>query len=309
MKVLITGGAGFIGSHLADRLLEKGHHVSCIDNFILGNKENVEGALEKDNFQLIELDLFDLDELNKLFKANHFEFVYHLAANSDIQKGTKSTTTDLTQTFMTTYNILEAMRENQVKNILFTSSSAVFGTYEGPIDEDIAMRPESLYGAGKAASESYIRAFSNLYDINSWIIRLANTVGGRLTHGIIFDFLNKIKNNDKELVVLGDGKQAKPYMHVDDLIDCMLYIVDNSNDRVNTFNVGPEDRITVEEIAKLTLEIYGGKQKITYTGGSSGWKGDIPTYLQNTKKIKTLGWKPRYNSREAIIKALKNIEF
>ncbi len=309
MKVLITGGAGFIGSHLADRLLEKGHHVSCIDNFILGNKENVEGALEKDNFQLIELDLFDLDELNKLFKANHFEFVYHLAANSDIQKGTKSTTTDLTQTFMTTYNILEAMRENQVKNILFTSSSAVFGTYEGPIDEDIAMRPESLYGAGKAASESYIRAFSNLYDINSWIIRLANTVGGRLTHGIIFDFLNKIKHNDKELVVLGDGKQAKPYMHVDDLIDCMLYIVDNSNDRVNTFNVGPEDRITVEEIAKLTLEIYGGKQKITYTGGSSGWKGDIPTYLQNTKKIKTLGWKPRYNSREAIIKALKNIEF
>ena len=309
MKVLITGGAGFIGSHLADRLLEKGHHVTCIDNFILGNKDNVEGALEKDNFQLVELDLFDLDELNKLFKANHFEFVYHLAANSDIQKGTKSTTTDLTQTFMTTYNILEAMRENEVKNILFTSSSAVFGTYEGPIDEDIAMRPESLYGAGKAASESYIRAFSNLYDINSWIIRLANTVGGRLTHGIIFDFLNKIKHNDKELVVLGDGKQAKPYMHVDDLIDCMLYIVDNSNDRVNTFNVGPEDRITVEEIAKLTLEIYGGNQKITYTGGSSGWEGDIPTYLQNTKKIKTLGWKPRYNSREAIIKALKNIEF
>ena len=309
MKALITGGAGFIGSHLADRLLEKGHHVTCIDNFILGNKDNVEGALEKDNFQLVELDLFDLDELNKLFKANHFEFVYHLAANSDIQKGTKSTTTDLTQTFMTTYNILEAMRENEVKNILFTSSSAVFGTYEGPIDEDIVMRPESLYGAGKAASESYIRAFSNLYDINSWIIRLANTVGGRLTHGIIFDFINKIKHNDKELVVLGDGKQAKPYMHVDDLIDCMLYIVDNSNDRVNTFNVGPEDRITVEEIAKLTLEIYGGNQKITYTGGSSGWKGDIPTYLQNTKKIKTLGWKPRYNSREAIIKALKNIEF
>ena len=213
------------------------------------------------------------------------------------------------QTFMTTYNILEAMRVNQVKNILFTSSSAVFGTYEGPIDEDVVIRPESLYGAGKAASESYIRAFSNLYDINSWIIRLANTVGGRLTHGIIFDFLNKIKRDDKELVVLGDGKQAKPYMHVDDLIDCMLYIVKNSNDRVNTFNVGPEDRITVEEIAKLIIEMYGGNQKITYTGGSSGWKGDIPTYLQNTKKIKTLGWEPSYNSREAIIKTLKNIEF
>tara|TARA_B100001029_G_C15054201_1_gene453078 strand:+ start:761 stop:1690 length:930 start_codon:yes stop_codon:yes gene_type:complete len=309
MKVLITGGAGFIGSHLVDRLLEKGYHVTCIDNFILGNKENLESALNKDNFHLVELDLVDLEELNKLFKANNFEFVYHLAANSDIQKGTKSTTTDLMQTFMTTYNILEAMRVNQVKNILFTSSSAVFGTYEGPIGEDVVIRPESLYGAGKAASESYIRAFSNLYDINSWIIRLANTVGGRLTHGIIFDFLNKIKHNDKELVVLGDGKQAKPYMHVDDLIDCMLYIVKNSNDRVNTFNVGPEDRITVEEIAKLIIEMYGGNQKITYTGGSSGWKGDIPTYLQNTKKIKTLGWKPSYNSREAIIKTLKTIEF
>jgi len=203
VKVLVTGGAGFIGSHLVDRLLEKGYHVTCIDNFILGNRENLEGALKKNNFHLVELDLIDLEKLNKLFKANNFEFVFHLAANSDIQKGTKSTTTDLMQTFMTTYNILEAMRVNQVKNILFTSSSAVIGTYEGPIGEDAVIRPESLYGAGKAASESYIRAYSNLYDINSWIIRLANTVGTRLTHGIIFDFLKKIKHNDKELVVLG----------------------------------------------------------------------------------------------------------
>ncbi len=308
MKTLVTGGAGFIGSHLIDKLLEKDHIVTCIDNFTLGSRNNLQNALTNKNFQLEEFDLLNLDDLNKFFETQDFEFVYHLAANSDIQKGTESTTTDLEKTFMTTYNILESMRKNNVNKILFTSSSAIFGKHKGPIGEYAALNPESLYGAGKSASESYIHAFSSLYDIKSWIIRLSNTVGKRLTHGIIFDFLNKIKDNENELKVLGDGKQAKPYMYVDDLIDCILFVIDNANEKINTFNVGPEDKITVEEIAKLTIKTHGKNQKISYTGGSSGWKGDIPTYLQDTKKIKSLGWEPRYNSKQAIIKALKDLE-
>lgn len=309
MKTLVTGGAGFIGSHLIDKLLEKDHIVTCIDNFTLGSRNNLQNALTNKNFQLEEFDLLNLDDLNKFFKTHDFEFVYHLAANSDIQKGTESTTTDLEKTFMTTYNILESMRNNNVNKILFTSSSAIFGKYQGPIGENVAHNPESLYGAGKSASESYIHAFSSLYDIKSWIIRLSNTVGRRLTHGIIFDFLNKIKDNENELKVLGDGKQAKPYMYIDDLIDCILFIIANTNEKINTFNVGPEDKITVEEIAKLTIKTHGKNQKISYTGGSSGWKGDIPTYSQDTKKIKSLGWEPRYNSKQAIIKTLEDLEF
>tara|TARA_B100000123_G_C25733898_1_gene430607 strand:+ start:281 stop:1222 length:942 start_codon:yes stop_codon:yes gene_type:complete len=309
MKILVTGGAGFIGSHLVDKLLEKGHIVTCIDDFTLGSKNNLENALTNKNFQLEEFDLLNLDNLSKFFENKNFEFVYHLAANSDIQKGTESTTTDLEKTFMTTYNILESMRKNSVDKILFTSSSAIFGKHSGPIGENIALKPESLYGAGKSASESYIHAFCNLYDIKSWIVRLSNTVGKRLTHGVIFDFLNKIKENEKELKVLGDGKQAKPYMHVDDLIDCILFVINNTDEKINIFNVGPEDKITVEEIAKLIIEKHGNNQKISYTGGSSGWKGDIPIYSQNTKKIKSLGWEPRYNSEQAIIKALEDIEF
>ena len=308
MKVLVTGGAGFIGSHLVDRLLDKGQNVLCIDNFTLGSKENLEYAFTKKNFELVELDLNNFDELNKLFATNNFKFVYHLAANSDIQKGTKSTTTDLELTFMTTYNILEAMRRNEVGKLLFTSSSAVFGEQEMPIHEDVAMKPESLYGAGKAASEAYIRAFSNLYKIKTWIIRLSNTVGQRSTHGIIFDFLKKLQENDNELIVLGDGKQSKPYMYIDELIDTILFVIENSNQQINTFNIGPEDKISVEDIAKLTIEMFGNDQKISYTGGAFGWDGDIPIYSQNTEKIKALGWKSRFNSREAILESLKSIK-
>ena len=177
-----------------------------------------------------------------------------------------------------------------------------------PIHEDVAMKPESLYGAGKAASEAYIRAFSNLYKIKTWIIRLSNTVGQRSTHGIIFDFLKKLQENDNELIVLGDGKQSKPYMYIDELIDTILFVIENSNQQINTFNIGPEDKISVEDIAKLTIEMFGNDQKISYTGGAFGWDGDIPIYSQNTEKIKALGWKSRFNSREAILESLKSIK-
>lgn len=308
MNVLVTGGAGFIGSHLIDRLLEKNHKVTCIDNFTLGNIENLQNALMSTEFELIEMDLLSKNELNTVFKKNSFEEVYHLAANSDIQKGIESTNRDLELTFQTTVNVLEAMRLNNVAKILFTSSPTVFGSHNNPLTEELTMKPESLYGAAKLASEAYIRAFSSLYNIQSWIIRLSNTVGERATHGILFDFLNKIKDNPDELIVLGDGTQSKPYMYVHELIDSIFFVMNKSNNLINVFNVGPKDEIQVSEIARIFLENFGQHQKIKYTGGKIGWKGDISNYSHNSQKINQLGWEAKLTSKEAIIKTVQKIK-
>ena len=307
-KVLVTGGAGFIGSHLVDRLLKSGCKVVCIDNFLLGKKENLFSAKKNKLFQFYNQDILDLKKIDKIFKKEKFDFVYHLAANSDIQEGVKSTDRDLDYTFHTTYNILESMRKNNVKKFFFTSSSTIFGTQDGPITEDLPTRPESLYGASKLASESYIYAFCSLYGLKAWILRLPNMVGERATHGILFDFLKKIKENKNELIVLGDGNQLKPYMYVQELIDCIFFVTRNSNDKVNVFNVGPKDELKVSMIAELFLKKFGTGQKIIYTGGSSGWKGDIPKYSHNSEKLSLLGWEPKLSSLEAVQFAIEQIK-
>ena len=195
MKCLVTGGAGFIGSHLVDRLLEKGEEVVCVDNFLLGKKEHLENALKNENFELHNFDLLEIDKLDTLFKKENFDFVYHLAANSDIRAGIESTNRDLQLTFMVTYNVLECMRKYNVSKILFTSSPTIFGNHNVALTEDLSMKPESLYAASKLASEAYIWAFASLYDIRAWLLRLSNMVGERTTHGILYDFMNKIKSN------------------------------------------------------------------------------------------------------------------
>ena len=308
MNTLVTGGAGFIGSHLVDKLLDKGHRVVCVDNFLLGTKDNLSSAIKSPMFQLDEFDLLDLKRLDLLFQQENFDMVYHLAANSDIQKGIKSTDTDLNLTFLITYNVLECMRQHNVRKILFTSSPTVFGNHDVALTEDLPMKPESLYGASKLASEAYVRAFSALYDIQSWILRLSNMVGERTTHGILFDFLKKVKKNKEELIVLGDGNQFKPYMYVGELIDCMFFVINNASERVNIFNVGPKDGVKVSVIAKIFLEHFGEGQKITYTGGQTGWKGDVPFYSHNSEKLNRLGWEPKLSSEAAIRKAVARIK-
>ena len=308
MKLLVTGGAGFIGSHLVDRLLDLGHQVVCVDNFLLGSDKNLINAIKRKEFRFCKQDILDIDLLNNLFEVENFDLVYHLAANSDIKEGIKSTSRDLDHTFHTTYNVLECMRRNKVDKILFTSSSTIFGAHEGNLKEDLPANPESLYGASKLASESYIRAFSALYGIQAWILRLPNMVGERTTHGILFDFLNKVKKNKKELFVLGDGNQLKPYMYVQELIDCILFVIKNSNDRINVFNVGPKDELRVSKIAELFLEKFGSGQSIKYAGGESGWKGDIPYYSHDSDKLRSLGWEPKLSSLEAVELALDQIK-
>tara|TARA_B100000029_G_scaffold500058_1_gene571234 strand:+ start:744 stop:1676 length:933 start_codon:yes stop_codon:yes gene_type:complete len=307
MKVLVTGGAGFIGSHLVDRLLEKGYTVVCIDNLILGRKEFLSNAMANERFSFYEFDLLDINSLKDIFEKYSFDMIFHLAANSDIRAGIQATDRDLNLTFLLTYNVLECMRLFDVEKIMFTSSPAIFGTHDTSLSEDLAMRPESLYGASKVASEVYIRAFASLFGIKAWVLRLSNMVGSRSTHGILFDFLKKIRANPDELIVLGDGNQNKPYMHVHELIDCMFYLLENSNDSLNIFNVGPSDGVKVSEIAEMFLNQFGTGQKITYTGGKGGWKGDVPFYSHNSKKLNELGWAPKLSSREAVEKSIQEM--
>lgn len=308
MKILVTGGAGFIGSHLVDRLLTLGNEVVCVDNFLLGKKEHLKDALKNKQFQLHKFDLLDLDKLDTLFENEKFDMVFHLAANSDIRAGIESTNRDLQLTFLLTYHVLECMRAHNVGKILFTSSPTIFGNHNVPLTEDLSMRPESLYGASKLASEAYIRAFSALYGIQAWILRLSNMVGERITHGILFDFIKKINENPNELVVLGDGNQNKPYMYVHELIDCMFYVIENSTQQINAFNVGPKDGVKVSEIAEIFLKQFGRGQKIKYTGGKTGWKGDVPFYSHNSKRLHSLGWQPRLSSKKAIEKAINRLK-
>ena len=307
MKFLITGGAGFIGSHLVDRLLEQGNRVVCVDNFILGRREHLTNAMENLNFSLHDLDLLDLDKLDELFDRESFDAVFHLAANSDIRAGTESTERDLQLTFMTSYHVLECMQRHDVRKILFASTGAIFGEQEERLREDSVALPESLYGASKLASEAFISAFSGLYNIQAWVCRFPNVVGDRSTHGIIYDLLQKLDGNPTTLEVLGDGKQSKPYMYVHELIRALLFIFENANEKMNVFNIGPSDRTNVADIARLVLEGYGATQEIAYTGGNQGWKGDVPKYEYDTQKLQTLGWGPPASSLEAVKLAVNKI--
>ena len=300
MNALVTGGAGFIGSHLADRLLERDHRVVCVDNFLLGKKENLQAAVKNPKFALHNFDILEVEKLDKLFNSENFDIVFHLAANSDIRAGTKSTSLDLKLTFLTTYNVLECMRKHNVKKIVFTSSPAIYGYHKKPLQEDFTTRPESLYGAGKLASEAFIRAFAGLYEMQIWIFRLSNMVGERATHGLVFDLLKKMEAETKYLEVLGDGNQCKPYMYVQELMDCMFFVLENTDQQVNVFNVGPRDCTKVSEVVRILLEETGRQRQVIYTGGPRGWKGDICCYRYDTSKIESLGWKPKMNSTEAV---------
>ena len=307
MKILVTGGAGFIGSHLVDRLLEKNNRVVCVDNFILGRREHLKDAMENPNFSLHELDLLELDKLDELFNQENFDAVFHLAANSDIRAGTESTERDLKLTFMTSYHVLECMQRYDVKKILFASTGAIFGDREESLKEESVALPESLYGASKLASEAFIHAFSGLYDLQAWICRFPNVVGDRSTHGIILDLLGKLDRDPANLEVLGHGKQSKPYMYVHELIQALLYIFENADEKINIFNIGPSDQTSVAEIAQLVLEGYGAKQGIMYTGGTQGWKGDVPRYEYDTQKLQKLGWGPPTTSFEAVRLAVRKV--
>ena len=306
MKILITGGAGFIGSHLCDALMERGHNLTVVDNLILGRKENISHLLGKVGFEFIEEDLLQTEAMRDIFKDRKFDMVYHLAANSDIQKGGKDPQVDYDLPFNTTYHVLRYLKEFGIRKFFFASTSAIYGETSDVLNEDYGpLRPVSNYGAGKLASEAFISAFSSTYHIQTWITRFPNVVGERFTHGVIYDFIHKLLKNPAELEVLGNGEQCKPYVYVKDLVAGILYVIDHASDEYNVYMLGSDSRTKVKDIAAMVIEEMGLNAEIKYTGGDRGWVGDVPEFRYDLSKVNTLGWKAAYTSNESVRLAIQ----
>jgi len=307
MRYFVTGGAGFIGSVLVKRLLEKNHQVTVFDNFSLGKQKFLD--TKNPNLKIIRGDIRNLHLLDKSIK-NH-DFVYHLAANSDIPAGIKNTKLDFEINTIGTLNILNSMSKHNLKNLVFASSSTVFGfPSKFPTSEDYGpCLPESFYGASKLAAEGYISSFATLYGIKSWIFRFANITGSPATHGIIFDFMKKLQKPSKQFKVLGNGFQEKSYITNDMLIDAMFKIIQNTRknkQKVLLYNIGNNDVIQIKDIAEIFLKEHNSDKKIVYSGGQGGWKGDVHKMRLDIKKIKKEGWAPNKNSKECILEAIRN---
>lgn len=308
MKTFITGGAGFIGSHLADILLKNGHSVTIYDNLSSGDKRFIEHNLPNKVFTFIEADLLDRSQIQKEITGH--DVVFHLAANPHVRLGETQTDLDLNQGILATYNVLEAMRHEGIKKIVFSSSSVVYGeTNEPSLPETYGpTMPISLYGAGKLGAEGLISAFCGTFDFQTWIYRFANVVGARGTHGVIVDFIDKLKKNPKELEILGNGKQCKPYLYVSDCVNGILFGFIHSHEKVNLFNLSCDSMTTVTRIAEIVTEEMELKNvTFTYTGGIRGWKGDVPRFQLDAAKINNLGWKATLTSDEAVRRATRDV--
>jgi UDP-glucose 4-epimerase len=307
-KYFITGGAGFIGSHLVDRLINEGNRVTVYDNLASGKRENLEHHLGKENFRYIQDDLLNFKTLKGAMDGH--QVIWHLGANTDIPRGNMDTDLDLKNCTIATRNVLEAMRANSIDRILFSSSACVYG--DAPplaLSETFGpLLPINLYGSGKLACEGLISAYSHLFDINTWIFRFANVVGARIGHGVIYDFIQKLKRNPRELEILGDGKQEKPFFLVEDCIDGMLCAFKNSNSQYDVYNLGCESFTSVTHIAQIVTEEMG-LENVTfrYTGGKRGWPGDVPIIRFNVEKMKQLGWQARHSSDEAVRIAVQRL--
>jgi UDP-glucose 4-epimerase len=309
MNVLVTGGAGFIGSHLCASLLDRNHSVYCVDNLYLGRLENIRELLPNKRFHFFKFDMLDRRKLSSVLKKHGIEMVFHLAANSDIQAGSVNHEIDLNLNFKTTYTLLETMLEANVKNLFFASTSAIFGETPEMLHEKFGpLAPISFYGASKLASEAYISVFANNYSFKAWILRFPNVIGEHATHGALYDFITRLKKDPSKLTVLGNGKQTKPYMYVKDLVAAILMVWEKAQENYNVFHVGNVDLTSVREIVGIVVEEMGlSGIPIEYTGGDRGWVGDVPFFNYDITKIKSIGWMPKYNSTEAVRIAVRKI--
>jgi UDP-glucose 4-epimerase len=306
LKILVTGAAGFIASNLIPRLLARGDEVAGADNFFLGKRQYV---AQHPNFQFHELDLLDLDGVVALMRDFRPDRIWHLAANSDISYGTKYTDFDLKGGTIVTYNVLEAMRRTDVKEIVFSSSGAVYGEPTVmPTPEDYGpILPISLYAASKVACETLVTAFAHNYDITAWIYRFGNIIGPNMTHGVIYDFVLRLRDDPTKLVVLGDGTQAKPYVYVEDCLDGMEFGVAHAKQHVNVHNLAVDDQTSVREIADWTIAAMGidrAKIDVQYGDSPRGWRGDVPQVKMDTRRMAKLGWTPKLSSKEATKKTI-----
>jgi UDP-glucose 4-epimerase len=304
VNYLVTGGAGFIGSTLVDRLLALGHRVTAFDNFSTGQRPFLETALTNPNFRLVEGDVLDLPALKRA--AAGAEVVYHLAANADVRFGTHHPDRDLQQNTVATFNVLEAMRANGVKRIGFSSTGSVYGEPEVFPTPETAPFPiqTSLYAASKVAGEGLISAYAHGFGFKAYIFRFVSILGERYTHGHVFDFYAKLLANPHQIEVLGNGKQRKSYLYVQDCIDAILTVSEKATDPVTVVNLGASEYCEVSDSLSWICERLGLNPKRAYTGGARGWIGDSPFIFLDNAKLKAFGWKQTLSIRAAVERTL-----
>ena len=309
MKILVTGGAGFIGSHLVDRFVKEGFGVKIIDNLSSGRLENL---TQYRNGSRVEVVMRDLKKMEDALKAvDGADVVFHFAANPEVRVSTINPEIHFNENVVATFNLLEAMRRKDVKELVFASSSSVYGEPEQiPVSEDAPIRPVSVYGASKAACENLIHAYVKLYGMKAVILRYANVVGPRLRHGVVWDFVNKLRKNPNELEILGDGGQIRSYIYIDDAIEATISAWRKSFSNFNVYNVASEDWLTVDEVADEVIKamgLLGVKRVHKPLLHGVGWPGDVKRIALRIDRLKTLGFTPRFSSRDAVRLTVKSL--
>jgi len=312
-KIFVTGGAGFIGSHVVDKLLSQGYIVTVYDNLSNGKEKFIEQNFQNKNFKFIEESILNFENLSNAMKGN--DFVWHLAANTDIIGGFDKPRRDLEDCAIGTFNVLNSMNENRIKPMIFSSTGATYGDLckDEPKDESAGpLLPISNYAAGKIASEAFISAFCSMYDLRAWIYRFGNVIGSRMTHGVIVDFIDRLKQNPKQLTIFGNGKQEKNYFLVEECIDGMAYGVKNikldSNKPCDIFNLGSESITKVVDIANMVKEeMKLHDAEILIDGSEKAWPGDQPRVHISVNKMKNYGWKTKFSSDSAVREAIKRM--
>jgi UDP-glucose 4-epimerase len=308
MNVFITGGAGFIGSHLVDQLLQLGHRVVAYDNFSTGQERFIEQANGSPNFTLLRGDVLELDRLTEAMGGT--DVVYHMAANADVRLGFEHPRKDLEQNTIATFNVLEAMRVNGLRRIAFASTGSIYGEPEVfPTPEGAPFPVQtSTYGASKLACEALIEAYCEGFGFQGYIFRFVSILGERYSHGHVFDFYKSLRGNPEELRVLGDGHQRKSYLYVQDCLEAMLLAIEKAQEKVNIFNLGTNEYCEVNDSITWIIKHLGLKPKLTYTGGKRGWVGDSPFIYLDCRKIRSLGWVPKLSIPEGVIRTLEYLE-
>jgi UDP-glucose 4-epimerase len=300
MRCFVTGAAGFIGSNLVDRLLAAGHSVVGYDNFVTGARRFIEGALTSPNFKLVEADLLNIDALGAAIAGS--EIVFHLAANADVRFGTHHPFKDIEQNVIATYNVLEAMRASGVKKIAFSSTGSVYGeatVFPTPENAPFPVQT-SLYGNSKVAAEGLISSYCEGFGFQGFIFRFVSILGERYTHGHVFDFYQKLLRNPTQLEVLGNGKQRKSYLYIQDCIDAILLAIERAADRINIFNLGQDEYCEVDESIGWICQRLRLSPELAYTGGERGWIGDNPFIFLDCSRIRALGWKPKMSIQKGV---------
>ena len=308
MRYFVTGCAGFIGSHLVDRLLKDGHQVIGYDNYSTGRPEFIDQALQSGSFTLVEGDVLDEGRLTEAMRGA--DLIFHLAANADVRFGTLHPRKDLELNTLATSNVLEAARTNKIGQIAFSSTGAIYGEPEiFPTPEDAPFPVQtSLYGASKLACEGLIEAYCEGFGLRSWIFRFVSILGPRYSHGHVFDFFKQLRANPNELHVLGDGTQSKSYLHVQDCVDAMVLAVRDAEQKINIFNLGTDEHCSVgDSIGWITAEL-GVEPRFVYSGGSRGWIGDSPFVLLDCSRICALGWRPERTIQESVVDTLRYLQ-